>query len=206
MRTPRIVDAMNYIDDDLVSSAVTYQRTTRTAKLFRRRLLKACACFLAIAIVLGIGIFQWRDGNVGVPFVLTAYATSTKDDNLITTEMKQGQSVPVSAFETANGLKGIVFSYDAADSTQPVSVSVIMNGIDIEETIQEISGIDMEQGKVYLFYVIPEDGETQHTFPYTITNKSQNTVTVFTIVIKQNENSYTAKIDTVTNNERKTEP
>lgn len=36
MRTPRIVDAMNYIDDDLVSWAVEYRRVPLSTRLFRK--------------------------------------------------------------------------------------------------------------------------------------------------------------------------
>lgn len=205
MRTPRIVDAMNYIDDDLVSDAVTYQRTTRTARFFRRPLLKACACFLVVALVLAVGIFQWRGGNGGAPLVLTAYAASAEGGSLITTEMKQGQSVPVSVFETSNGLKGVVLSYDDTDPQEGIPVSVITHGGNAGETIREISGIEMEHGKAYLFYVLPEDGAEQHTFPYFITDKAHNTVTMFNIIVEQSGNGYAATLGSVTTSERKTE-
>ena len=206
MRTPRIIDAMNYIDDDLVSDAVTYQRTTQTSRFFRRPLFKACACLLVASLVLGVGIWRWRGGNVGAPFVLTAYAASAEDGSLITTEMKQGQTVPVSMFETPGGLKGMVLSYDAPDLQGGISVSVIMYGGYAGETIKEISGIDMERGKAYLFYVLPEDGAGQHTFPYFITDKAENTVTMFNIVVEQSGNGYTATLGSITTSKRKTEP
>ena len=53
MKIPGIVDAMNYIDDDLVCGAVEYQKISLIARLFRKP-LKVCVSFLIIVIVLGI--------------------------------------------------------------------------------------------------------------------------------------------------------
>lgn len=135
-------------------------------------------------------------------FSLTAYAASS-EGGVITIEMHKGQSVPVSEFETPGGMKGIVFSYDAENPFQPASVSVIVDGINSEETVQEISELKMENGKIYLLYIIPNDGKPQHTFPYVITEKSAGTVTLFTIAIEQDGSNYTAKIEKVSTNKRK---
>ena len=54
MRTPQIVDAMNYIDDDLVAWAIEYRRVSMLIRLLHKPFLKVGACFLLIALIYGV--------------------------------------------------------------------------------------------------------------------------------------------------------
>ena len=48
MSIPRIVSAMEYIDDDLVSGAVTYTRTKKTSLWLKWGAMAACLCLVVV--------------------------------------------------------------------------------------------------------------------------------------------------------------
>ena len=50
MSTPRIVDALNCIDDDLVSGAVTYTRGKKRSFLTKFSAIAACLCCTAFVV------------------------------------------------------------------------------------------------------------------------------------------------------------
>ncbi|MCR5520348.1 MAG: hypothetical protein K6F44_00365 [Lachnospiraceae bacterium] len=52
MKIPRIVDAMNYMDDDLVSWAVEYIPAKHKSKLWRCVGIAACLCILALGVLI----------------------------------------------------------------------------------------------------------------------------------------------------------
>ena len=49
MKTPRIANAMEYIDDDLVSGAVTYTRTKKKNSWMKWGAIAACLCLMIAA-------------------------------------------------------------------------------------------------------------------------------------------------------------
>ena len=51
MKIPRIVDAMNYMDDDLVSWAVEYIPAKHKSKLWRCVGIAACLCIIALGVL-----------------------------------------------------------------------------------------------------------------------------------------------------------
>ena len=52
MKIPRIVDAMNYMDDDLVSWAVEYIPAKHKSKLWRCVGIAACLCIIALGVLI----------------------------------------------------------------------------------------------------------------------------------------------------------
>ena len=94
MSIPRIVSAMEYIDDDLVSGAVTY---TRQKRKWWTNWKAIAACVAVVAIVFGVIPF-FNNSPVGSPFVLTAYAAGI-DNTVSAVELKEGENIPVSFFE-----------------------------------------------------------------------------------------------------------
>ena len=58
--------------------------------------------------------------------------------------MHEGENVPVSLFNTENGLKGFVFSYDLTEpGVQTTSVSILTDGViknDVSDTEGSLSG------------------------------------------------------------------
>jgi len=224
MSTDRFTAAMGYIDDDLISDAVTYMPQKKSSV----RWMKWVAVAACICLVIGLsfpGLF--KDPSVGglesntiitdakpeeaesefgvlFPLVLTAYAV--ENDNTVSTALLQeGESVPVSLFETDNGIKGFVFSYDITTPGQTSSVSIMTEG-EFPGIIYEIAGIEMDKEKNYIYF-IPEQSKTTPYFlmiPYSDIEKDM--VYEYHIVIEEDETGYIATVDHIVTHERKTAP
>ena len=224
MSTDRFTAAMGYIDDDLISDAVTYMpKKKSTIRWMKWVALAACLC-----LVIGLsfpGLF--KDPSVGglesntiitdakpeeaesefgvlFPLVLTAYAV--ENDNTVSTALLQeGESVPVSLFETDNGIKGFVFSYDITTPGQTSSVSIMTEG-EFPGIIYEIAGIEMDKEKNYIYF-IPEQSKTTPYFlmiPYS--DIEEDMVYEYHLIIEEDEYGYIATVDHVVTHERKSEP
>ena len=195
MRTPRIVEAMNYIDDDLVSWAVEYRRVPLSTRLFRKPFLKACACFLVIALVIGVAFFWGEDGNVvSSPFILTAYAASPDDGSTTANVLEKGKQVPISRFETESGLSGFVVSYNKPDDTLPSSIIVFSADNSVQEQIEEISGITNDLSQNYYFYIPTENEVEPYTLPLFLTDIEANLICQYKVTITQIDGSYYAEL------------
>ena len=83
MKTPRMAEAMNYIDDDLVSGAITYTRKKNTGWV-KWCALAACLC---LVISITIPVLQHKGGHDPVgdtaPFFLNGCYYETVDDPAI---------------------------------------------------------------------------------------------------------------------------
>ena len=224
MSTDRFTAAMGYIDDDLISDAVTYMPQKKSSV----RWMKWVAVAACICLVIGLsfpGLF--KDPSVGglesntiitdakpeeaesefgvlFPLVLTAYAV--ENDNTVSTALLQeGESVPVSLFETDNGIKGFVFSYDITTPGQTSSVSIMTEG-EFPGIIYEIAGIEMDKEKNYIYF-IPEQSKTTPYFlmiPYS--DIEEDMVYEYHLIIEEDEYGYIATVDHVVTHERKSEP
>ena len=224
MSTDRFTAAMGYIDDDLISDAVTYMPQKKSSV----RWMKWVAVAACICLVIGLsfpGLF--KDPSVGglesntiitdakpeeaesefgvlFPLVLTAYAV--ENDNTVSTALlHEGESVPVSLFETDNDIKGFVFSYDITTPGQTSSVSIMTEG-EFPGIIYEIAGIEMDKEKNYIYF-IPEQSKTTPYFlmiPYSDIEKDM--VYEYHLIIEEDEYGYIATVDHVVTHERKSEP
>lgn len=195
MRTPRIVDAMNYIDDDLVSWAVEYRRVPLPTRLFRKPFLKACACFLVIALVFGVAFFCGKYGNVvSSPFILTAYAASPDGGSTTANVLEKCKQVPISKFETESGLSGFVVSYNKPDDTLPSSIIVFCADNSVQEQIEEISGITNDLTQNYYFYIPTENEVEPYTLPLFLTDIEANLICQYKVTITQIDGSYYAEL------------
>jgi len=202
MKTSGIIHALNYIDDDLVSGAVTYNRRKR----MWRKNIAAYAAAAAIVIAFATILF-WNNCPGRLPFTLTAYAEGM-DHNVSAAEMKERICLPVSMFQADNGLRGFVFSYSMAGLERMNSVAIInadelFNG---EEAIETINGIEMDDSRKYVFYVPPqnEDGPYRVSFP--VDGKDGNTVAMLTLLIEHAEEGYSAQIERVESHPRRETP
>lgn len=224
MSTDRFTAAMGYIDDDLISDAVTYMPQKKSSVRWMKWVAVA-ACFCLVIGLSFPGLF--KDPSVGglesntiitdakpeeaesefgvlFPLVLTAYAV--ENDNTVSTALLQeGESVPVSLFETNNGIKGFVFSYDITTPGQTSSVSIMTEG-EFPGIIYEIAGIEMDKEKNYIYF-IPEQSKTTTYFlmiPYS--DIEEDMVYEYHLIIEEDEFGYIATVDHVVTHERKSEP
>lgn len=192
MKVPRAANALNYLDDDLISDAIEYQ--PKQHRFFRWTKWKTVAACLALLAVV-MGIFPMFNQPTISPFVLTAYALEG-DNGISASTMREGDSVPVSLFESKNGLQGFVFSFAYGGELDPSSISIIPENKYFEH-LDEIVGLPGENGRHY-FYFIPEQAETA---PYSVTlsytNKDIDSIYEFNISIDKAENGYNAVIESI---------
>ena len=201
MKVPRVASSLNYLDDDLISEAIEYK--PRQHRFFRWTKWKTvAACLALIAVVIGI-LSVFNQPTIS-PLVLTAYALED-DDSISASAMAEGEYIPVSLFETENGLKGFVFSYDAPDPAQPASVLIrdMRSPITSGESISEIVGFEVEHGKIYIYYILAEDATAPYNLPTFITDMENDMVYQFNIVIEESGSGYTAELLEVAQYERR---
>ena len=206
MSIPRIVNAMEYIDDNLVSNAVTYVPKKRKQWMNWKAF---AACAAVIAIVIGVIPFLNNGTNApdNIPFVLTAYAAGI-DNTVSAVEMKEGESIPVTFFEANNGLKGFVFSYRATTPQNHVSCSIMTDGsqIAIGQQIEAINGLELSKENIYVFYIPAQDKPAPYSVPLTMEDEASNTLALLNVVIEETAEGYTARIDSFTVYEKTTKP
>ncbi|MBR4017527.1 MAG: hypothetical protein IKK11_06915 [Oscillospiraceae bacterium] len=225
MSTDRFTAAMGYIDDDLISDAVTYMPKKKSPVRWMKWVAVA-ACFCLVVGLSVPGLFKDpsvgglesnttitdakpEEGfdyatNIGFPLVLTAYAMES-DNNVSTALLQEGESVPVSLFETESNTKGFVFSYNITTPGQTSSVSIMTEG-EFPGIIYEIAGLEMDKTKNYIYY-IPEQSKTTPYFlmiPYS--DIDDDMVYEYHIIIEENETGYIATVDHIVTHERKTAP
>ena len=206
MSIPRIVSAMEYIDDDLVSGAVTY---TRQKRKWWTNWKAIAACVAVVAIVFGAIPFLNSNPNapIGSPFVLTAYAAGV-DNTVSAVELKEGENIPVSFFEANNGLRGFVFSYKADKPQNHISLSIMTDGAQttIGQQIEAINGLELSKENIYVFYIPKQDQPAPYSVPLTMEDEASNTLALLNVVIEETAEGYTARIDSFTIYEKTTKP
>ena len=206
MSIPRIVNAMEYIDDNLVSNAVTYVPKKRKQWMNWKAF---AACAAVIAIVIGVIPFLNNGTNApdNIPFVLTAYAAGI-DNTVSAVEMKEGESIPVTFFEANNGIKVFVFSHRATTPQNHVSLSIMTDGsqIAIGQQIEAINGLELSKENIYVFYIPKQDQPAPYSVPLTMEDEASNTLALLNVVIEETAEGYTARIDSFTIYEKTTKP
>lgn len=158
----------------------------------------ACLCLVVMGL---LPLF----GNHESPFVLTAYALG-EDNSPQSLEMEEGRAVPISTFVAGNGMEGFVFSHKnrGSENTPLVSIKstnfspyIMSDSYTSTTTVEKIERIDLEKTQQYIFFV-PSEGESA---PYSLTismyNEETSEAAELTIVIEQNENGYSAKIEKI---------
>lgn len=205
MKVPRVANSLNYLDDDLISEAMEYK--PKRHRFFRWTKWKTvAACFVLLAVVLSIFPMYYNQ-STSSPIVLTAYALEG-DNGISASTMTEGEYIPVSLFETETGLKGFVFSYDAPDPNQPASVLIrdMSSPITSGESINEIAGFEVEQGKIYIYYIFAEGAAAPYNLPTFITDIKHDMVYQFNIVIEESGSGYIAELLKVAQYERREAP
>ncbi len=225
MSTDRFTAAMGYIDDDLISDAVTYMPKKKSPVRWMKWVAVA-ACFCLVVGLSVPGLFKDPSvgglesnttitdakpeegfdytANIGFPLVLTAYAMES-DRNVSTALLQEGESVPVSLFETESNTKGFVFSYDITTPGQTSSVSVMTEG-EFPGIIYEIAGLEMDKTKNYIYYIPEQSKTTPYSLMIPYSDIEKDMVYEYHIIIEEDETGYIATVEHIVTHERKTAP
>lgn len=204
MKVPRIAQAMTNIDDDLITAAIEYKRVSLSTRLFHGPILKACACLLLVVVTAGTLFLTRRSENSSLsPFVLTAYAVSDDGTSTTSSTLQQGSKVPISSFETTNGLRGFVISCNKEDNERESSISVITGNEYV--SFDEIVGIAIDPTQDYFVYVPSAGEEKPYVCPLFLTDEEKNLVCQYEITITDVEGIYYAELTEVSVMERVTD-
>ena len=198
MKKEKLYEAIGEIDDNYIREARQTAKASSRPAWIKWVAAAACLCIVVM------GLFPLFS-NTESPFVLTAYALG-EDNSLRFLEMEEGRAVPISTFVAGNGMEGFVFSHKNQGSKKAPLVSIISTDFSpyvmsdsyiSTTTVEKIERIDLEKTQQYIFFV-PSKGESA---PYSLTisiyDEETNEAANLTIVIEQNENGYSAKIDKV---------
>lgn len=226
MSTERFTAAMEYIDDELISEAITFMPKRKSyVEWMKWGAVAVCFCVivaLSISRMFNREISSVLESNTAVTdekpeaeehgyvknidfsLIITAYAMES-DSSLTTTLLKDGESVPVSLFETENNLKGFVFSYDITEPGQVSSVSIMTEG-EFSGVIYEIAGLEMDNDKNYIYYVPEQSKTTPYMLMIPYSDIENDMVYEYHIVIEEDETGYIATVDHILSHERRTAP
>lgn len=205
MSIPRIANALEYIDDDLISGAVEYKRTKKKNRLVRWGAVAACLCLMLV----GLLPFANKDGASG--FALTAYALDA-NDRVISSEMVEGESVPISFFESEKGIKCFFFSYPfiKSETNNVPSKSIIGMGTfencSEDEVIQIVVDNCMDTDKNYVVFVVSDDTTMPCDFPYVISEPDSDVIYQIDLTIDRSGDGYIARLNKMTEIQRVYEP
>lgn len=183
-------NAIGEVGEKYVTEAIVYQ--CKQKKHSRNKWIAAAACVCLILV----GMFPLFNNQPGAsPFVLTAYALENGNE-VSASAISEGESAPVSLFESKSGLKGFVFSCVINESWHPSAITMIPEN-KFSEHLGEIAGLPMENGRHY-YYFIPEQTETApYNFTFSYTDTSDNTVYEFRISIDESESGHRAVIENI---------
>lgn len=200
MKSEELLNLIGEAQDKYILDAKAQVKRGRTSWV-KWVAVAACLCIA----VMGLFPLFGNHNDYQSPFVLTAYALG-EDNSLQFLEMEQGRAVPISTFVAGNGMEGFVFSHKNRDSENTPLVSIkstnfspyiMSDSYTSTTTVEKIERIDLEKTQQYIFFV-PSEGESA---PYSLTismyNEETSEATELTIVIEQNENGYSAKIEKI---------
>lgn len=197
MKTEEFSAALGEIDISYVEEVVNYKATHKGKRLVWKL---AAACVALVVLAIGILPLRNRTNAADQSFVLVAYAS---DNNVVMeNELQEGRSVPISYFETQNGLKGFVFAYKKSNPRDVSSISVMTEG-EFPGVIEEIIGLELDKNKNYTLY-IPEQGKD---FPYSFmipyTDEASNKVIFCYLLVEETDDGYSAVIERTEEFERR---
>lgn len=191
MNSEKFSNALGKIDVSYVEEVIAY----KAKKKYPQRIWKLAVACVAI-IVLTIGVFPLlnkKEENTS-DFELTAYAS--QNGSVVENKVQEGLRVPISFFETADGLKGFVFAYNKTSPAEISAVSVVADG-EFSDVFEEIVGLKMGTDKNYVFFILEQDKGFPYRFMMTYTDMEEKLVYFYYLLVEENEDGYNAMIERI---------
>ena len=196
MKSEKFSNALGEIDISYVEEVVNYN-AAHTRRMQIWKLVAACVAIVVLAV--GIVPLLNSGNDVNNRFLLVAYAS--ENNVVIENELQEGASVPISFFETENGLKGFVFAYNKSNPKDVSSISVMTEG-EFPGVINEIIGLELEKGKNYVFYIPEQDKEFPYSFMIPYTDEAANKEIFCYLLVEESENGCSAVVERMEEFER----
>lgn len=199
MKSEKFSKALGEIDVKYVEEVINYKPASKKKLIVFR---VAAACIAVIFIFAGIIPLVMKEDKDST-FTITAYAS--QNSIVITNTVTEESRVPISLFETENGLKGFVFSYDKNDPGEVSSVSIMTEG-EIPGVIDEIVGLQMGTDQHYIIYVPEQSKTAPYHFMIPHTDTEAKMVWFCYLMVEETEDGYTAVIEKMEGFEQKMRP
>ena len=202
MRGDEFLDKMGLIDPAYIEAADVAPAKKRKIRWNRWIAVAACFCLIFAASTV-----MFPEKQPLSMFVITAYALEP-DNTISATVMQEGENTAVTMFETANGLRGFIFSYATDESEEPISVSIKSTGqqLTLDEEMEIIGGLKMDSTQNYLFFVLPQDDPGPYSITFTLSDQERSEFAWITLSIEQTEGGYTSIIEKITSYPREKTP
>ncbi len=189
MNTPKIIRAMNHLDDDLIMDAMEEkQAPTKVSRPFRRIISVAAVLILLI----GVGVFQEsRSGQSGssMPNPLAVYAMDL-DGNLTHTYLDVEKSRELSEIELEIGLHGFLFSCKLDNPKEKSQLHMLnFSSTHTPNGVEALYQILEDRGYCY-FYFTPGESDVP---PYKITctgDTGDGCIMTYKLLVEQSLTGY----------------
>lgn len=199
MNSEKFSNALGKIDVRYVEEVVDY----RVKKKSPQRIWKlAAACAAMLVLTIGVLPLLHKDKEITTEFALIAYAS--QNGTVVENKVQEGTRVPISFFETADGLKGFVFAYNKTSPGEISAISVMTEG-EFADVLDEIVGLKLGTDKNYVFYIPEQDKGFPYCFMMTYTDMESNLVHFCYLLVEESEDGYSAVIERVESIEWKEE-
>ena len=195
MKSEKFSNALGVIDVKYVEEVVSYKSVKKRKRLVWQI---AAACIALVVLTAGLVPFLTGKDEENV-FVLIAYAH--ENSTTIEYELVEGEKVPISYFETENGLKGFVFAHNKTNPDAVSSISVMTEG-EFPGVVEEIVGLELDTDKDYTLYVPEQSKDFPYSFMIPYTDEANNKVIFCHLLVEETEDRYTAVIERMEEFER----
>lgn len=191
MKEPRIVDALNYLSDDIVSDAISFEPKHKKYHLAWRFV----ACATIVALIFGVIPFFNKDNEVS-PLVVTAYALE-RDGSLSSHIMEENVRVPLSIIEIEPSVEGFLFSCPLEDPEGYSTVTLLSSEFFPDNPVELLYEFIEENGIQYFYFVPAEGEELPINFNVNINDEGGDQYR-YEIEINLDDHGYTAILQNVT--------
>ncbi len=195
-----LLESIGYVDSKYLEKTENYVPKKKSVWV-KYVAIAACFCLLFL------GLLPKANKSNAPGFVFTAYALDANNE-VISSEMAIGESVPISFFESEKGIKGFLFSYPFVKTEQnnvPSRVifgDFVFDGYAEEDIIQIALDNSMDMNQNYVIFVISSYTKLPYDCMYICTTSDLDVIYQMDLRIDETDEGYNATLVKMTEIER----
>lgn len=197
MNSEKFSNALGKIDVSYVEEVIDYNAKKKHPQMIWKL---AAACVAMLVLTIGVLPLFHKDKEKSSDFALIAYAS--QNGTVVENRVQEGLSVPISFFETENGVKGFVFAFNKKSPGEISAVTAMTEG-EFSDVLEEIVGLKLGTDKNYAFYIPEQEKGFPYRFMMTYTDMEANLVHFCYLLVEETEDGYSAVIERTESVERK---
>lgn len=225
MNPEKMMDAISEISDKYVEKYAVVEPVRHDSLnlivIQRKWVYRLCACLAALTIAIGIGIPVLNHLNIfsqneDLPLLNdTTLISSVNVSSYVysytgmVTEQQLSISVetPVSIMESADHLKGLLFSVDSASQDVSPTITILTASTCEQKPCElfKLPGVEFVQGKLYFFFVGENIEDYEDLAFYYFDEKTTASFEVL-IEVSESNSGYSAKLTSISSSFPEQEP